>query len=89
MCAEVVPWRCHRSLIADALAVRGIAVEHIFSASRTQKHSLRPWARVQGTQLTYPAYAQNEAAIREDVDRSLQLPSGRRAGRSHPGRRAK
>jgi uncharacterized protein (DUF488 family) len=55
MCAEAVPWRCHRSLIADALAVRGFAVEHLLSASRTQRHALRPWAQVQGTRITYPA----------------------------------
>jgi uncharacterized protein (DUF488 family) len=54
MCAEAVPWRCHRSLIADALVVRGVAVEHILSASRTQRHVLRPWARVQGTRIIYP-----------------------------------
>ncbi len=54
MCAEALPWRCHRSLIADALAVRGIAVEHIMSTSRTQPHVLRPWARVQGIRITYP-----------------------------------
>lgn len=55
MCAEAVPWRCHRSLIADALVVRGVAVEHILSASRTQPHTLHDWARVQGTRITYPA----------------------------------
>lgn len=54
MCAEAVPWRCHRSLIADALVVRGIAVEHILSPSRTQTHVLRPWAHVEGTRITYP-----------------------------------
>ncbi len=54
MCAEAVPWRCHRSLIADALVAHGVAVEHIFSAARTQRHTLRSWARVQGTHLTYP-----------------------------------
>ena len=54
MCAEAVPWRCHRSLIADALVVRGVAVEHILEASRTQPHVLRPWARVQGTRIIYP-----------------------------------
>ncbi len=54
MCAEAVPWRCHRSLIADALVVRGVAVEHILGASRTQPHVLRPWARVQGTRILYP-----------------------------------
>jgi DNA-3-methyladenine glycosylase II len=57
MCAEAVPWRCHRSLIADALVVRGFAVKHILSASRTQAHVLRPWARVQGIRITYPAPA--------------------------------
>ncbi len=54
MCAEAVPWRCHRSLIADALSVRGIAVEHILSEKRTQRHTLKPWARVEGTRITYP-----------------------------------
>ena len=54
MCAEAVPWRCHRSLIADALVVRGVRVEHILGASRTQRHVLRPWARVQGTRIIYP-----------------------------------
>jgi uncharacterized protein (DUF488 family) len=54
MCAEAVPWRCHRSLIADALVARGVAVEHVFNASRTQSHSLRPWARVDGSRITYP-----------------------------------
>lgn len=55
MCAEAVPWRCHRSLIADALSVRGISVEHILSASGTQAHKLTPWARVRGKRITYPA----------------------------------
>jgi uncharacterized protein (DUF488 family) len=55
MCAEAVPWRCHRSLIADALAVRGIPVVHVLSAARTQPHVLRPWACVEGTRITYPA----------------------------------
>jgi uncharacterized protein (DUF488 family) len=54
MCAEALPWRCHRSLIADALVVRGVPVEHILSAARSQPHTLRPWARVRGTRITYP-----------------------------------
>jgi uncharacterized protein (DUF488 family) len=58
MCAEAVPWRCHRSLIADALVVRGIAVEHILSATRTQPHVLHSWAHVEGTQITYPPPAE-------------------------------
>ncbi len=57
MCAEAVPWRCHRSLIADALGVRGIRVEHILSEARTQTHTLTPWARVRGKRITYPADA--------------------------------
>jgi uncharacterized protein (DUF488 family) len=40
MCAEAVPWRCHRSLIADALTVRGCSAVHIMSPSRTQPHAL-------------------------------------------------
>ena len=54
MCAEAVPWRCHRSLIADALVVRRFPVEHIMSSSRTQAHELTPFARVRGLQITYP-----------------------------------
>ena len=55
MCAEGVPWRCHRSLIADALLVRGIEAREITSGIRTRRHTLTPWARVNGTQITYPA----------------------------------
>jgi uncharacterized protein (DUF488 family) len=55
MCAEAVPWRCHRSLIADALLARGIEVREIANAVRTRAHTLTPWARVKGTQVTYPA----------------------------------
>ena len=54
MCAEAVPWRCHRSLIADALQVRGIRTEHILSATRRQVHVLTPFAKIKGTQITYP-----------------------------------
>ncbi len=54
MCAEAVPWRCHRSLIADALTVRGIGVEHITNLTRTRPHSLTPFAKVRGTRITYP-----------------------------------
>jgi uncharacterized protein (DUF488 family) len=54
MCAEAVPWRCHRSLIADALLAQGIEVREIASATRTTVHSLTPWAKVTGTQVNYP-----------------------------------
>src|SRR5713101_1825836 len=46
MCAEAVPWQCHRSLIADALAARGIRVIHIMSATASQPHRMTPTARV-------------------------------------------
>ena len=54
MCAEAVPWRCHRSLIADALTVRGIRVDDIMGMKHSQIHSLIPFARVQGHRITYP-----------------------------------
>jgi uncharacterized protein (DUF488 family) len=57
MCAEGVPWRCHRSLLADALLVRGVAVSEITSGIRTQPHSLTSWADVEGVQVTYPGEA--------------------------------
>src|SRR5256884_6928766 len=55
MCAETVSWRCHRSLIADALTARGIAVEHILAAGRAEPHVLTAFAVVRGTRVTYPA----------------------------------
>lgn len=55
MCAEAVPWRCHRSLIADALVVRGLKVLHIVDGSEVRPHALTPFARVEGDCLTYPA----------------------------------
>lgn len=54
MCAEALPWRCHRSLIADALFVRNIPAKHIFSHTSQNLHSLTPWAKVEGTTITYP-----------------------------------
>jgi uncharacterized protein (DUF488 family) len=54
MCAEAVPWRCHRSLIADALLVRGVDVREITSGVRARPHALTPWAEVRGTAVTYP-----------------------------------
>ena len=55
MCAEAVPWRCHRSLVADALTARGADVEHITGAGRTSPHHITPFAQVEGTRITYPA----------------------------------
>ena len=54
MCAEAVPWRCHRSLIADALVVRGIRVKDIIGGKRSQIHLLTSFGRVQGKCITYP-----------------------------------
>jgi uncharacterized protein (DUF488 family) len=54
MCAEAVPWRCHRSLVADALLVRGISVEHITSSAAAKPHSLTSFARIRGAEITYP-----------------------------------
>ncbi|HXT86564.1 MAG TPA: DUF488 domain-containing protein [Verrucomicrobiae bacterium] len=54
MCAEAVPWRCHRSLVADALTVRGHPVEHIMTPARRNPHKLTPFARVRGKRITYP-----------------------------------
>lgn len=61
MCAEAVPWRCHRSLIADALLVRRIPVEHILSGLRRQPHKLTPFASVRGRRITYPASEQQSS----------------------------
>jgi hypothetical protein len=55
MCAEAVPWRCHRSLIADALLIRGIRTEDIMTPTRRQVHKLTPFAKVRGATITYPA----------------------------------
>jgi uncharacterized protein (DUF488 family) len=55
MCAEAVPWRCHRNLIADALIVKGWQVSHIMSASKIDHHRLRSFAQVSERGLVYPA----------------------------------
>lgn len=54
MCAEAVPWRCHRSLLADALLVRGVPVDDIIDARQRRVHKLMPFARVEGLRITYP-----------------------------------
>ena len=55
MCAEAMPWRCHRSLIADAIIVRGIFVAHVVDNERPRPHALTHFARVEGTRVSYPA----------------------------------
>jgi uncharacterized protein (DUF488 family) len=54
MCAEAVPWRCHRSLIADALAAREVPALHIMSISVANPHRITPFALVEGSRVTYP-----------------------------------
>jgi uncharacterized protein (DUF488 family) len=54
MCAEAVPWRCHRSLIADALLVRKFRVADIIGGKTSGKHALTKFARVHGKRITYP-----------------------------------
>jgi uncharacterized protein (DUF488 family) len=57
MCAEAVPWRCHRSLVGDALLVRGVAVYDIMSETSTKPHTLTNFARVDGERVWYPEEA--------------------------------
>ena len=61
MCAEAVPWRCHRSLIADALVVRGMSVNHIISGISWRTHVLTPWAHVEGERVTYPPHGDSNS----------------------------
>ena len=63
MCAEAVPWRCHRSLLADALLVRGLDVTHVIGPGRTQPASLTPFAHVEDGRITYPGAAQGQLAL--------------------------
>jgi uncharacterized protein (DUF488 family) len=74
MCAEAVPWRCHRSLIADALLVRGIRTEDIMSPTRRQVHTLTPFAKVRGTTITYPTEASRSTQKKPSTKRSRWQP---------------
>ena len=55
MCAEAVPWRCHRSLISDALTIQGWQVRHIQSRKTANLHKLTPFLEVLDGKITYPA----------------------------------
>lgn len=57
MCAEAVPWRCHRSLVSDALIIRDIPVREIISEKSVREHTLTKFAVVDGTTIIYPASA--------------------------------
>lgn len=54
MCAEAVPWRCHRSLVGDALLARAVDVQDIFSATQARPHKMTPFAKINGLDVTYP-----------------------------------
>ena len=88
MCAEAVPWRCHRSLIADALLVRGTRTEDIMGPNRRQVHTLTPFAHVQGTTITYPAEASRTPPKKQSTKRSRAQSIGKtrqtKATRSTP-----
>jgi len=56
MCAEALPWRCHRSLISDALVARHVKVQHILSKTSCLNHELSEMAHVEGNQITYPLF---------------------------------
>lgn len=55
MCSEAVPWRCHRSLVEDAMLVRGFEVLDIISRTSARPHKLTGWARIKGLDVVYPA----------------------------------
>lgn len=55
-CAEALPWRCHRSLLSDALVVRHVKVEHIINKESTIQHKISETAHVEGTKITYPLF---------------------------------
>jgi uncharacterized protein (DUF488 family) len=63
MCAEAVPWRCHRSLIADALVARDIPVIDILSATKSQPHAMTVFAKVEGGRVTYPASTSEASSV--------------------------
>jgi uncharacterized protein (DUF488 family) len=67
MCAEAVPWRCHRSLIADALLVHGIEVQEILTAAKSQPHTLTPFAKIERTEVSYPG-AEESGTLKLEFD---------------------
>ena len=60
MCAEAVPWRCHRNLLSDALVARHIKVQHILTETSTTNHELTPFANLGGTKVTYPLFVKEK-----------------------------
>ena len=60
MCAEALPWRCHRSLLSDALIARHIRIKHILNANIASNHELTPFANVEGAKITYPLFVKEK-----------------------------
>lgn len=81
MCAEAVPWRCHRSLVADALTARGARVEHITSPHRASPHRVTPFAQIDGPRVTYP----DAAAGRLETRAPFHLEATVRVLQRRPG----
>lgn len=86
MCAEAVPWRCHRQLIADALRARGIEVVHILGPGQAQRHRLSPFARLEGSRVIYDVvgdlFQGNRERRQDAVVLETRIPDKRRtAGR--------
>jgi uncharacterized protein (DUF488 family) len=72
MCAEAVPWKCHRSLIGDALLARGIRVLDIMSAAKADPHALTQFARLNGSEVTYPGKDQENLSLKFDAPEALR-----------------
>lgn len=87
MCAEAVPWRCHRSLISDALTARGHEVRHILAAGRADPHVMTSFAHVEGGRVTYPG-APDVTAVQDELplglERDVSEPRRPRARRRPP-----
>ncbi len=73
MCAEAVPWRCHRSLVGDALLIRGLHVEDIFTKSSHRPHRLTPFAKVAGEKITYPSVPGHPLALATKMESGESL----------------
>ena len=84
MCAEAVPWRCHRSLIGDSLLVRGIRVADIMSETRAQTHALTSFAKVRGTKIKYPA---ETGHVTNEISRAASRPSSTAAKKLNRSRK--
>ncbi len=66
MCAEAVPWRCHRSLVSDALFARGVVVQQVSGVGKARPHRVTPFARFRKTQVTYPVDPRSPPEPAED-----------------------